>query len=181
MRLVEADGWKHVRTTGSYRHYKHAMANVVTILRIQAMSAGRHSEIDPESGGIGESKMSVKYAVLFEQAERNWAAYVPDLPGCMTTGKTLEETEINIREAIEGHLKTLRDFGDPVPQPTRWLRKLKYHRRLNVIRSPRLPTSPTAHSQHSTPQSPLSARSTISPTEVFCPRGFQDIGKLRRP
>jgi predicted RNase H-like HicB family nuclease len=62
--------------------------------------------------------MRVKYAVLFEQAENNWAAYVPDLPGCMTTGKTLEETEINIREAIEGHLRTLRDFGSPVPQPT---------------------------------------------------------------
>jgi predicted RNase H-like HicB family nuclease len=62
--------------------------------------------------------MRVKYAVLFEQAESNWAAYVPDLPGCMTTGKTLEETEINIREAIEGHLRTLRDFGDPVPEPT---------------------------------------------------------------
>ena len=59
--------------------------------------------------------MSVKYAVLFEKSESNWAAYVPDLPGCMTTGKTLEQTEINIRAAIEGHLKTLRDFGDPVP------------------------------------------------------------------
>lgn len=62
--------------------------------------------------------MSIKYAVLFEQAENNWAAYVPDLPGCMTTGKTLEQTEINIREAIEGHLKTLQDFGEPVQQPT---------------------------------------------------------------
>jgi predicted RNase H-like HicB family nuclease len=62
--------------------------------------------------------MRVKYAVLFEQAENNWAAYVPDLPGCMTTGKTLEETEINIREAIEGHFITMRDYGDPVPQPT---------------------------------------------------------------
>ncbi len=62
--------------------------------------------------------MSIKYAVLFEQAESNWAAYVPDLPGCMTTGKTLEQTEINIREAIEGHLRTLRDFGDPIPLPT---------------------------------------------------------------
>lgn len=62
--------------------------------------------------------MRIKYAVLFERAENNWAAYVPDLPGCMTTGKTLEETEINIREAIEGHLMTLRDFGDPIPQPT---------------------------------------------------------------
>ena len=62
--------------------------------------------------------MSVRYAVIFEQAEHNWAAYVPDLPGCITTGNTFEETESNIREAIEGHLKTLREFGDPVPQPT---------------------------------------------------------------
>jgi predicted RNase H-like HicB family nuclease len=62
--------------------------------------------------------MSVKYAVIFEQAESNWAAYVPDLPGCMTTGRTLEETQRNIREAIEGHLETLRQFGDPVPEPS---------------------------------------------------------------
>lgn len=62
--------------------------------------------------------MSVTYAVIFEQAEHNWAAYVPDLPGCITTGRTLGETENNIREAIEGDLKTLREFGDPVPQPT---------------------------------------------------------------
>lgn len=62
--------------------------------------------------------MTLRYAVIFEEAERNWAAYVPDLPGCITTGKTLGETERNIREAIEGHLKTLREFGEPVPRPT---------------------------------------------------------------
>ncbi|MFN7936351.1 MAG: type II toxin-antitoxin system HicB family antitoxin [Bryobacteraceae bacterium] len=62
--------------------------------------------------------MSVKYAVIFEEAESNWAAYVPDLPGCMTTGKTFEETKQNIREAIEGHLRTLREFGDPIPKPS---------------------------------------------------------------
>lgn len=62
--------------------------------------------------------MSVKFAVVFERARNNWAAYVPDLPGCITTGATLEETEANIREAIEGHLKTLAEFGDPVPEPT---------------------------------------------------------------
>ena len=45
--------------------------------------------------------MSVKYAVIFERAPNNWAAYVPDLPGCMTTGRTLDETKDNIREAIE--------------------------------------------------------------------------------
>ena len=62
--------------------------------------------------------MSQKYAVVFEQAESNWAAYVPDLPGCITTGKTLAETERNIREAIQGHLQTLREFGAPIPRPT---------------------------------------------------------------
>lgn len=69
--------------------------------------------------------MRVKYAVLFEKSESNWAAYVPDLPGCMTTGTTLEEAEINIREAIEGHLRTLRDFGDPVLQPTSVVREVE--------------------------------------------------------
>ena len=60
--------------------------------------------------------MKCAYAVIFEQAESNWAAYVPDLPGCVTTGNTLEETEANIREAITGHLRTLREFGEPRPE-----------------------------------------------------------------
>ena len=62
--------------------------------------------------------MSQRYAVIFEHAEHNWAAYVPDLPGCITTGRTLEETERNIHEAVRGHLATLREFGEPVPSPT---------------------------------------------------------------
>jgi len=60
----------------------------------------------------------MKYAVVFEQAEPNWSAYVPDLPGCITTGNTLEDTELNIRKAIQGHIETLREFGEPVPKPT---------------------------------------------------------------
>jgi len=62
--------------------------------------------------------MNRKYAVIFEQAETNWAAYVPDLPGCVSTGRTLEETELNVREAISGHIRTLREFGELVPEPT---------------------------------------------------------------
>lgn len=62
--------------------------------------------------------MNVKYAVIFEQTENNWAAYVPDLPGCISTGETLEETKANIQEAIQGHLETLREYGDPIPAPT---------------------------------------------------------------
>jgi predicted RNase H-like HicB family nuclease len=62
--------------------------------------------------------MSLKYAVVFERAEGNCAAYVPDLPGCMTTGATLAETENNVREAIQGHLRTLEEFGEAVPPPS---------------------------------------------------------------
>jgi predicted RNase H-like HicB family nuclease len=75
--------------------------------------------------------MSVRYAVIFEQAECNWAAYVPDLPGCITTGRTFEETERNIREAIEGHLKTLREFGDRFRNRRASPEILKSSRRLN--------------------------------------------------
>ena len=69
--------------------------------------------------------MSLHYTVIFEQAEHNWAAYVPDLPGCITTGKTLEETERNIAEAVRGHLAVLKEFGEPVPEPTSLAREIE--------------------------------------------------------
>ena len=62
--------------------------------------------------------MSVKYAVIFEKGENNWAAYVPDLPGCMSTARTIEDLRSNIQEAIEGHIATLRQFGQPIPEPS---------------------------------------------------------------
>ncbi len=66
-----------------------------------------------------------RYAVIFERADSNWAAYVPDLPGCITTGKTIDETERNIREAISGHLGTLREFGEATPEPTSVAREIE--------------------------------------------------------
>ncbi len=59
----------------------------------------------------------MKYAVVIERASDNYAAYVPDLPGCITTGATVEETERNIREAIELHLEGMRENGLPIPEP----------------------------------------------------------------
>ena len=59
-----------------------------------------------------------RFAVVFEKAESNWAAYVPDLPGCITTGSTLQETKHNIREAIELHLEAMLEVGEPIPVPT---------------------------------------------------------------
>lgn len=58
-----------------------------------------------------------KYAIVVERAERNYAAYVPDLPGCVATGQTVEETEKLLREAIEIHVAGLREDGLPVPEP----------------------------------------------------------------
>jgi predicted RNase H-like HicB family nuclease len=59
-----------------------------------------------------------RYAVVFEKAASNWAAYVPDLPGCITTGISLEETKRNIREAVELHLEAMLEVGEPIPSPT---------------------------------------------------------------
>jgi predicted RNase H-like HicB family nuclease len=59
-----------------------------------------------------------RYAVVIEKAPGNYSAYVPDLPGCIATGATIEETEREIREAIEFHLEGLRDSGQPIPEPT---------------------------------------------------------------
>jgi len=58
------------------------------------------------------------YAVAIEKAADNYSAYVPDLPGCIATGATVEETEQLIREAIELHLAGLREDGLPLPQPS---------------------------------------------------------------
>lgn len=59
----------------------------------------------------------MKYAVVFEKAPKNWAAYVPGLPGCVTTGKTLEDTRRLIAEAIQFHIEGLRLHGEQVPEP----------------------------------------------------------------
>jgi predicted RNase H-like HicB family nuclease len=60
----------------------------------------------------------MRYAVVIEQANDNYSAYVPDLPGCVTTGMTIAEVERNIKEAVALHLDGLREDGLPVPAPS---------------------------------------------------------------
>ena len=60
----------------------------------------------------------MKYAVVIEQAGSNFSAYVPDLQGCVATGSTIEDVEINIREAIEFHLEGLKKDGLSIPMPS---------------------------------------------------------------
>lgn len=58
-----------------------------------------------------------KYLVIFERAGENYSAYSPDVPGCIATGKTRDEVEKNIKEAISFHIDGLVKDGSPLPEP----------------------------------------------------------------
>jgi predicted RNase H-like HicB family nuclease len=59
-----------------------------------------------------------RYAIVIEKSANNYAAYVPDLPGCVATGTTVEETEQRLREAIALHIEGMTEDGLPVPEPS---------------------------------------------------------------
>lgn len=60
----------------------------------------------------------MRYAIVIEKAAGNYSAYVPDLPGCVATGDTVETVEREIRNAIRFHIEGLKEDGLPVPAPT---------------------------------------------------------------
>ena len=60
----------------------------------------------------------MRYLIVIESTEAGYSAYSPDLPGCVSTGSTLEEAEINMREAIAFHIDGLKEEGLEVPKPT---------------------------------------------------------------
>jgi predicted RNase H-like HicB family nuclease len=60
----------------------------------------------------------MRYAVVIEKADGNYSAYVPDLPGCVATGASVEEVEAEIRAAIRFHIDGLEADGLEVPAPT---------------------------------------------------------------
>lgn len=70
----------------------------------------------PEASGVATIAPTLTYAVVIEWGPNNYSAYVPDLPGCISTGKTVEETTHNIQEAITGHLSVMQEYGDSIPE-----------------------------------------------------------------
>ena len=58
-----------------------------------------------------------RFLVVIEKAESNYSAYAPDLPGCVATGKTLEEVERKMHEAVTLHLQGLQEDDMPIPTP----------------------------------------------------------------
>lgn len=59
-----------------------------------------------------------EYVVIYERTDNNWAAYSPDVPGCVATGQTRDEAERNFTEALEFHFEGLRSEGLPIPEPS---------------------------------------------------------------
>lgn len=59
-----------------------------------------------------------QYTVIYEWTGGNFSAYVPDLPGCVACGDTMEETTSLMKEAIEMYIEALKEAGQPIPEPT---------------------------------------------------------------
>jgi predicted RNase H-like HicB family nuclease len=73
----------------------------------------------------------LRYTMIIEPAEDDggpyFGAYFPDLPGCGTTGRTLEELRRNAREAVGAHIGALRATGQPVPRPSVAVEEISVH------------------------------------------------------
>ena len=58
-----------------------------------------------------------RFLIIIEKGKRNYSAYAPDLPGCVATGKTLEEVKANMQGAIAMHLEGMMEDHEPIPAP----------------------------------------------------------------
>ena len=73
----------------------------------------------PQAGGLGKTERKLKmhrFLIVIEKAKRNYSAYSPDLPGCVATGKTRDQATRRMHQAIEMHVRGLREDRIPVPK-----------------------------------------------------------------
>ena len=59
----------------------------------------------------------MKYLIIIEPGPNNYSAYIPDLPGCVTVGESIDEVKSNMKEAIDLHLEGLKEDGADIPEP----------------------------------------------------------------
>src|SRR5690242_5232712 len=102
IRLIESDGWRFHSQKGSHRQYVHPIkpGHVTIPGKLVTISLGAHSTafLNRRRSILNRTFMK-QYAVIIEQIpDSNYSAYVPDLPGCISTGDTLDEVRRNIRE-----------------------------------------------------------------------------------
>ncbi len=81
--------------------------------------------------------MKLEYMVVYEQSPNNYSAYLPDLPGCVSTGKTWEDIRENIREAVTGHVELMLEFGESLPEQPMSLKEAVDHHNESLDESER--------------------------------------------
>ena len=117
IRILVREGWHLDRQVGSHRQFRHAeKPGTVTVPGKPGdeLAPGTLGSIRRQAG-LWEAPM--RYAIVIEKASTNYSAYSPDLPGCVTTGDTIEETRRNMAEAIRVHLENIALHGEAIPQP----------------------------------------------------------------
>ena len=117
--LLEGDGWKLKRVSGSHRHFAHpAKPGLVTV----AGKPERYLETEdrvkhPEASGPAKGAAVKGYVVVFEgDDESGYSACSPDLPGVVAAGDSRQEAETLMIEAMAEHIDLLRQEGEPVPE-----------------------------------------------------------------
>jgi predicted RNA binding protein YcfA (HicA-like mRNA interferase family)/predicted RNase H-like HicB family nuclease len=121
LRRLRSDGWVQVKSKGAHRQFKHQTKRgrvTVSGKPGDTVPPGTLASIFRQAGWDEQGADMKRYAIVIEDAGTNLAAYVPDLPGCIATGRTKEEVEQLIREAIELHLEGMAEDGLAVPEPS---------------------------------------------------------------
>ena len=102
-------------TEGSHRQFVHpSKPGKVTVAGIHRKNWTKDEKVYTKAGWTGMTK----YAIFIAPTSTGFSAHVPDLPGCIATGRTREQTLDRMRRAIELHLRAMREDGDPVPAPS---------------------------------------------------------------
>jgi predicted RNase H-like HicB family nuclease len=101
-------------------------------MNVSLLCAG-HAQQHQKAGRFREVRHMLRYAIVIENPGSNFSAYVPDLPGCIATGATVEEVEREIREAIESYIEGLREDGARVPPPSSEVGHVEIATRLGTV------------------------------------------------
>jgi predicted RNA binding protein YcfA (HicA-like mRNA interferase family)/predicted RNase H-like HicB family nuclease len=118
IRQLESDGWFLVTTRGSHRQYKHPTKSGRVTVPGKPSDDLHPATLKSILRQAGLAEWTMRYAIVIEKGERNYSAYVPDLPGCVATGKTVDEVKSEIRDAIAFHLEGMQEDGEAIPMPT---------------------------------------------------------------
>ena len=73
--------------------------------------------------------MKLTYTVVFLETPNNYCAYIPDLPGCISTGRGWERMLANVKEAMVGHIEVTHEYGEPIPLPEMTVEQARVHHR----------------------------------------------------